>query len=158
MFIRFISLQKDDNVPAAPTIDINQLSTLVQSLSLEADDISKDMVANAVMKYADSESHVEEILRILYIRILLDWKYARHMAYICAELVKIPNLGMKFRASLVRRIQSDFNSKCLFSTGVWSQGGMAREGVQYTLPPLILTSSCGYRSERYASYWNAFLF
>ena len=117
MFIRFISLQKDDNVPAAPTIDINQLSTLVQSLSLEADDISKDMVANAVMKYADSESHVEEILRILYIRILLDWKYARHMAYICAKLVKIPNLGMKFRASLVRRIQSDFNSK--FHINTW---------------------------------------
>ena len=88
----------------------------MQSLSLEADDISKDMVANAVMKYADSESHVEEILRILYIRILLDWKYARHMAYICAKLVKIPNLGMKFRASLVRRIQSDFNSKCHYYT------------------------------------------
>ena len=98
------------------------------------------MVANAVMKYADSESHVEEILRILYIRILLDWKYARHMAYICAKLVKIPNLGMKFRALLVRRIQSDFNSKWHFSKGVWpyavcSQRGMTREGVQCTVPP-----------------------
>ena len=30
-------------------------------------------------------------------------------------------------------------------------------GVHYSLPP-ILTSSGGYRSGRYASYWNAFLF
>ncbi len=62
------------------------------------------------MKYADTESHAEEIMRILYIRILFDWKYAKHMAYICARLVKIPKLGTIFRTSLIRRIQLDYGS------------------------------------------------
>ena len=115
MIVLFTIFQKSDegNTPttAGVGIDINQVSILVQTLSLEADDISKDMVSNAVMKYADTETHNEEILRVLYIKILQDWRYAKHMAYICSKLVIIPKLGVAFRTSLVRRIQSDFNSK-----------------------------------------------
>ena len=50
--------------------------------------------------------------------------------------------------------------------GVWSQGslgygqrrgGMVPEGVWYTLPPPVLTSSGSHQSRQYASSWNSFL-
>ena len=42
--------------------------------------------------------------------------------------------------------------------GVWSkEGGMVPEGVWYTLPPPVLTSSGSHQSRQYASSWNSFL-
>ncbi len=95
-----------------PELDINVISAMVQSLSLETDDLALQAASGTVTKFVNSEAHVEELLRVLYIRILLDWHAAKLMARLCTKIVQIPEYGLKFRTSLLRRIQSDFKSKC----------------------------------------------
>lgn len=92
---------------------MDQLLSMVNSLSLDADDKELIPVKDTATKAGTSEERLDKIVELFYQRCQEDWRFAPCCGRVCGQLASagLEADGVKFRSAMLKRIQSDFANK-----------------------------------------------
>ena len=94
---------------------MEQLTSLVSSLSIEPAEEELLPVSDSAKKFCNSKSEMETLVQLLYNRCLTDWKFARCAAHLCQRLMDVQVEQESLRTILLQTIQKDYKGT------VWGQ-------------------------------------
>ncbi len=91
---------------------MEQLSVMVGSLSIDADDNEIIPVRDTAVKAGTTEAKLDEIVNMMYQRCQDDWSFAPCSVRIANHLATLglEAEGVKFRSAMLRAMQADFKS------------------------------------------------
>ena len=87
------------------------LVNLIQSLSIEPDDVELMPVSDAAKKFVTNKSEMETFVSMLYNRCLTNWKFARCAALLCQRIISIQVEQNSLRTMLLQTIQKAHKEK-----------------------------------------------
>lgn len=82
-------------------------------LSFDAQDRDLDVIEKLTRECAKDEKNIQQVIKVIYNKSLVDIDFARTGALICDRLSKIDGDGVKYRSNLLKLLQADFAGKIL---------------------------------------------
>ncbi|GAB1603998.1 CBP80/20-dependent translation initiation factor-like [Argonauta hians] len=85
-----------------------QVSQHIEKLSFDAADQDLDVIEKLSRECARNEDNIQQVIKVIYGKSLVDLDFARTGVMICDRLSKIDGDGLKYRTHLLNLLQNDF--------------------------------------------------
>ncbi|XP_029645531.1 CBP80/20-dependent translation initiation factor isoform X1 [Octopus sinensis] len=85
-----------------------QVSQHIEKLSFDAQDRDLDVIEKLTRECARDENNIQQVIKVIYNKSLVDLDFARTGVMICDRLSKIDGDGLKYRTHLLNLLQNDF--------------------------------------------------
>ncbi|CAE1315783.1 unnamed protein product [Acanthosepion pharaonis] len=89
-------------------INLEKVSQKIEMLSFDAQDRDLDVIEKLTRECAKDEKNIQQVIKVIYNKSLVDIDFARTGALICDRLSKIDGDGVKYRSNLLKLLQADF--------------------------------------------------
>lgn len=89
-------------------VDLEKVSQKIEMLTIDAQDRELDVIEKLTRECAKDEKNIQQVIKVIYNKSLVDIDFARTGAVICDRLSKIDGDGVKYRTNLLKLLQADF--------------------------------------------------